>query len=42
MGEKEMTEGSVSVRKQGGQDEGAMSVENFIEKIAKEVAEQLS
>ena len=42
VGEKEMTEGSVSVRKQGGQDEGAMSVENFIEKIGKEVAEQLS
>ncbi len=42
VGEKEMTEGSVSVRKQGGQDEGAMSVENFIERIGKEVAEQLS
>ena len=42
VGEKEMTEGSVSVRKQGGQDEGSMSVENFIEKIGKEVAEQLS
>ncbi len=42
VGEKEMTEGTVSVRKQGGQDEGSMSVENFIERINREVADQLS
>ena len=42
VGEKEMTEGTVSVRRQGGQDEGTMPLENFIDRINKEVAEQLS
>ena len=42
VGEKEMTEGTVSVRRQGGQDEGTMPLENFIDRIDKEVAEQLS
>ena len=42
VGEKEMTEGTVSVRRQGGQDEGTMPLENFIYRINKEVAEQLS
>ena len=42
VGEKEMAEGTVSVRRQGGQDEGTMPLENFIDRINKEVAEQLS
>ena len=42
VGEKEMSEGTVSVRRQGGQDEGSMSVENFIDRVSKEVAQQLS
>ena len=42
VGEKEMVEGTVSVRKQGGQDEGAMSVDDFIAMLGREVAEQLS
>ena len=42
VGEKEMAEGTVSVRKQGGQDEGAMSVDDFIAMLGREVAEQLS
>ena len=42
VGEKEMTESTVSVRRQGGQDEGTMPLENFIDRINKEVAEQLS
>ncbi|MDE6870533.1 MAG: threonine--tRNA ligase [Bacteroidales bacterium] len=42
VGEKEMTENTVSVRRQGGKDEGAMPVEKFIELVNKEVAEQLS
>ena len=42
VGEKEMAEGTVSVRKQGGQDEGTMSVDDFIAMLGREVAEQLS
>ncbi len=42
VGEKEMQENAVSVRRQGGIDEGSMSVEDFIEIVKKEVADQLS
>ena len=42
VGEKEMSEGAVAVRRQGGQDEGAMPVEKFIGKVQAEVAAQLS
>ena len=42
VGEKEMTEGKVSVRRQGGIDEGVMSVEDFITKVKEEVASQLA
>ena len=42
VGEKEMTEGKVSVRRQGGIDEGVMSVEDFIAKVKEEVASQLA
>ncbi len=42
VGEKEMAEGKVSVRRQGGVDEGVMPVDDFIKMITKEVAEQLA
>ena len=42
VGEKEMSEGTVSVRRQGGKDEGSMSVEDFTALIASEVKAQLS
>lgn len=42
VGEKEMGENAVSVRRQGGKDEGMMPVAKFIEQITKEVREQLS
>lgn len=42
VGEKEMQENAVSVRRQGGIDEGSMPVEGFIELVKKEVADQLS
>ena len=42
VGETEMQENAVSVRRQGGIDEGSMSVEDFIELVKKEVADQLS
>ena len=41
VGEKEEANGSVSVRKQGGEDKGAMSIEDFAKYIAAEVAEEL-
>ena len=41
VGEKEEASGSVSVRKQGGEDKGAMSIEDFAKYIAAEVAEEL-
>ena len=41
VGEKEEASGSVSVRKQGGEDKGAMSIEDFAKFIAAEVAEEL-
>ena len=42
VGEKEMADGTVSVRRQGGKDEGTMKVEEFIALVTKEVEEMLS
>ena len=42
VGEKEMEEGAVSVRRQGGKDEGSMSVESFAGLVAGEVKAQLA
>ena len=42
VGEKEQQEGSVSVRRQGGKDEGSMSVEDFAALVTSEVKAQLS
>lgn len=42
VGEKEMEEKQVSVRKHGGQDEGKMSVEDFCRRIQNEIKMQLS
>ena len=41
VGEKEQTDGTVAVRKQGGGDQGIMSKEDFAKKINEEVAEML-
>jgi threonyl-tRNA synthetase len=41
VGEKEQTAGTVSVRKHGQGDLGVMSIEEFIEKINREVAESI-
>lgn len=42
VGEKEVESGMVSVRKQGGEDLGTMSVEEFTELITNEVKRQIS
>ena len=42
VGEKEASSNSVSVRKQGGEDLGAMEVEQFIAYIKEEIAAQLA
>ena len=42
VGEKETSEGTVSVRRQGGKDEGSMPVADFISLVTKEINEQLS
>ena len=42
VGEKEMTEGTVSVRRQGGIDLGSMPVADFVALVANEVSEQLA
>ncbi len=42
VGEKEMEEGTVSVRRQGGKDEGSMTVGNFAALVSDEVKSQLS
>jgi len=39
VGEKEQAEGTVSVRKQGQGDQGAMKIDDFVKKINEEVAE---
>ena len=41
VGEKEMEEGLVSMRKQGGGEQATMSMEDFAKRINDEVAEQL-
>ena len=38
VGDKEAENGTISVRTRSGGDEGAMSVESFIEKLGKEVS----
>ena len=42
VGEKEMENGTVSVRRQGGKDEGSMKVVDFIALVRKEVEDMLS
>ena len=42
VGEKEMTEGTVSVRRQGGIDAGSMPVEDFAAMVSNEIKDQLS
>ena len=42
VGEKEMNEGTVSVRRQGGIDAGSMSAEDFVALVSNEIKEQLS
>ena len=42
VGEKEQESGTVSVRRQGGKDEGQMKTEDFIALVQKEVADMLS
>ena len=42
VGEKEMTEGTVSVRRQGGIDAGSMPVDQFVELVSSEIKDQLS
>ena len=42
VGEKEMTDGTVSVRRQGGIDAGTMPVDQFIELVSNEIKDQLS
>ena len=42
VGEKEMNEGTVSVRRQGGIDVGSMSAEDFVTLVSKEIKDQLS
>ena len=42
VGEKEMTEGTVSVRRQGGIDAGTMPVDEFVALVSNEIKDQLS
>ena len=42
VGEKEQENGTVSVRRQGGKDEGSMKTADFISLVQKEVDEMLS
>ena len=42
VGEKEMTDGTVSVRRQGGIDAGTMPVDQFVELVSNEIKDQLS
>ena len=42
VGEKEMTEGTVSVRRQGGIDAGSMPVADFVTLVTDEIKQQLS
>ena len=42
VGEKEMNDGTVSVRRQGGVDAGTMPVDSFVELVSNEIKDQLS
>jgi threonyl-tRNA synthetase len=42
VGEKEMTDGTVSVRRQGGIDAGTMPVEEFAALVSNEIKDQLT
>jgi threonyl-tRNA synthetase len=42
IGEKEQTDNTITVRKQGGEDMGSMTVEAFIEYVKAEIAKQLN
>ena len=42
VGEKEMNEGTVSVRRQGGIDAGSMPVDDFVALVSNEIKNQLS
>ncbi len=42
VGEKEMEEGAVSVRKQGEGDQGSMKIEDFVKKVQQEVETMLN
>ncbi|MCR5710560.1 MAG: threonine--tRNA ligase [Bacteroidales bacterium] len=42
VGEKEQNSGTVSVRKQGGEDKGSMAVEDFVAYIRGEIANELA
>ena len=42
VGEKEMNEGTVSVRRQGGVDAGSMPVDDFVALVSNEIKDQLS
>ena len=39
---KEMNDGTVSVRRQGGVDAGTMPVDSFVELVSNEIKDQLS
>ena len=41
IGEKEYTESTISVRKQGDGDQGSFSLDNFIEKILKDISQNI-
>ncbi|MBP5708896.1 MAG: threonine--tRNA ligase, partial [Bacteroidales bacterium] len=41
IGNKEAEEGTISVRKQGGEDKGSMKVEEFIEIVKKEMKKEV-
>ena len=42
IGEKEQTDNTVTVRKQGGEDLGSMSVEAFVDYVNAEIENQLN
>jgi len=42
IGEKEQTDNTVTVRKQGGEDLGSMSVEAFVAYVNAEIEKQLN
>jgi len=42
LGEKEQTDNTVTVRKQGGEDLGSMSIEAFVQLVEAEIKQQLN